>query len=231
MARSDRSARESNTEEIRRLALSSCMDFFGVADLKKIEGIRTYPKDLLEGHRYGISLGVSADKYGAYDMDVEGEIAYRFLRATCALIAHHIEKKGYKARIPDLDDPVKWKGPLYYKSPLSMKAVANAAGLGWIGKSALFVSNEFGPRVNIAAVLTDMPLVAGIPSKNQCGSCKACAKACPVGALTATEFDVYPKALEKVLQKEECNEWLELPENKVHGFCWECALACPKGRK
>lgn len=223
--------KEENTRALRKVASSNCIDLFGVADLRKIEGIRTYPKDLLKGYRYGISLGVSLDKYDAYDMEVEGEVAYRFLRGACALMAHRIEKKGYKAKIPDLDDPVRWTGPLYFKSPLSMKAVANAAGLGWIGKSAVFVSYEYGPRVNLAAVLTDMPLTAGEPSKNQCGPCSACAKACPVGALTATTFDVYPARLEKVLRKERCNEWLERPENKVKSYCWECILACPKGKR
>lgn len=220
-----------NTREIERIALSNGIDLMGVADLKSISGLRTYPRDLLRGYRYGISIAVGLDKYDAYDMEVEGEISYRILRAACALIANHIRKRGYKAMVPDLDDPVRWKGPLYFKSPLSMKAVANAAGLGWIGKSAVFVSYEFGPRVNLGAVITDMPLVAGKPSKNRCGSCSACVKACPVGALTATTFDVYPKDLRKVLQKERCNEWLERPENKVHGICWECVLSCPKGKK
>jgi len=223
--------REENTRDLRRIVLSNGIDLFGVADLKDIRGIRTYPRDLLASYRYGISIGVSLDKYDAYKMEVEGEIAYPFLRATCALLKHRIEKKGYKAEVPDLDDPVKWKGPLYFKSPLSMKAVANAAGLGWIGKSAVFVSYDYGPRVNIAAVITDMPLVAGKPSKNRCGSCSACAKACPIEALTATDFEVYPEKLERVLQKEKCNDWIERPENKVHGICWECVLACPKGRR
>jgi len=223
--------KEENTNAVRRLALSNGIDLFGVADLNNIRGIRTYPRNLMDGFRYGISIGVSLDKYDAYDMEVEGDIAYRFLRGACSLIAHHIENKGYKVKIPDLDDPVRWKGPLYFKSPLSMKAVANAAGLGWIGKSALFVSYDYGPRVNIAAVITDMPLVAGKPSKNQCGSCTACAKACPIGVLAATDFEVYPERLDKVLQKEKCDDLLERPENKGKGICWECALACPKGKR
>lgn len=224
-------AAKDNTKEIEKIALSNGIDLVGVADLKNIGGLRTYPRDLLKGYRYGISIAVSLDKYDAYGMEVEAEISYRFLRAACALIANHIRRKGYKAMVPDLDDPVRWKGPLYFKSPLSMKAVANAAGLGWIGKSAVFVSYEFGPRINLGAVVTDMPLVAAKPSKNQCGNCSACAKACPVGALTATTFDVYPKDLKKVLQRERCNEWLESPDRKVHGICWECILSCPKGKK
>jgi len=224
-------AAKDNTKEIERIALSNGIDLVGVADLKNISGLRTYPRDLLKGYRYGISIAVSLDKYDAYDMEVEGEISYRILRAACALIANHIRKGGYKAMIPDLDDPVRWKGQLYFKSPLSMKAVANAAGLGWIGKSAVFVSYDYGPRVNLGTVVTDMPLTVGKPSKNQCGTCSACAKACPAGALTATTFEAYPKDLGKVLKKEKCNEWLERPENKVHGICWECILSCPKGKK
>lgn len=223
--------KEKNTEAVRRLALSNGIDLFGVADLKDIGGIRTYPRDLLDGYKYGISIGVNLDKYDAYGMEVEGEIAYPSLRGTCALLSHYIRKRGYKVKVPDLDDPVRWKGPLYFKSPLSMKAVANAAGLGWIGKSAVFVSYDYGPRVNIAALLTDMPLVAGKPSKNQCGKCSACVKSCPIGALTATTFEVYPERLDNVLQKERCNELLERPELKGKGVCWECVLSCPRGRK
>ena len=220
-----------NTKEIERIALSNGIDIVGVADLRNISGLRTYPRELLKGYRYGISIAVGLDKYDAYDMEVEAEISYRMLRATCALLANYIRKRGYKALVPDLDDPVRWKGPLYFKSPLSMKAIANAADLGWIGKSAVFVSYEYGPRINLGAVVTDMPLVAAKPSKNQCGTCSACAKACPVGALTATTFEVYPNDLKKVLQRERCNKWLESPERKVHGICWECVLSCPKGKK
>jgi epoxyqueuosine reductase QueG len=223
--------KKENTEEILRLAISSGVDAAGIADLKDIRGIRTYPKDLLSGYKYGISLVVGLDKYDAYDMEVEGDISYRILRATCAIIANRIRKRGYRAMVPDLDDPVRWKGPLYFKSPLSMKAVANASGLGWIGKSAVLVSYDYGPRVNLGTVVTDMPMTAGRPSRNQCGRCSACAKACPVGALTATTFDVYPKDLRKVLEKERCNDWLERPSNRVPSNCWECVLACPKGKK
>ena len=41
------------------------------------------------------------------------------------------------------------------------KTAANMAGLGFIGKSVLFISNEFGPRVRLATVLTDAPLNVG----------------------------------------------------------------------
>lgn len=223
--------REENTREVERIGLANGIDAIGIADLKSLGGLRTYPKQLLKGYRYGVSLVVGMDKFDAYDMEVEGEISFPILRAASELIAHHIRKKGYKAKVIDPDDPVEQRGPLYYKGPLSLKAVANAAGLGWIGKSALFVSHEFGPRVNLGAVITDMPMIAGKPCRNRCGRCVSCAKACPLGLLTATDFDVHPKDLDDILRKEQCNEWLERPEVKGKGICWECVLECPKGKR
>ncbi len=44
------------------------------------------------------------------------------------------------------------------------KTAATRAGLGWIGKTALFVSSDFGPRVRLATVFTDLVLEAGTPS-------------------------------------------------------------------
>ena len=42
----------------------------------------------------------------------------------------------------------------------SHKLAAHLAGLGWIGKSALLITPEHGPRVRWGTVLTDAPLEA-----------------------------------------------------------------------
>ena len=62
------------------------------------------------------------------------------------------------------------------------KTAATAAGLGWIGKTALFVSPEFGPAVRLATVFTDLDLPAGEPvTEGRCGDCTDCVDACPAG--------------------------------------------------
>lgn len=224
-------ARASNNKSIERIAHAKGIDLVGVADLSHIYGIRTSPRDLLKGYRYGISLVVALDKYdSAYSFDVEEQIAFPLIRKVSALIVGFVVERDFKAIALDPNDGLSDSGPLYYRSKLSMKAVARAAGLGWIGKSAVFVSKRFGPRVCLGVVLTDMPLTPGKPSKNECGRCGLCARACPVGALTATSFDVYPEDLKKVLQRERCNDWME-KGSQTPGFCWECVLACPKGRR
>jgi len=85
------------------------------------------------------------------------------------------------------------------KHPFSHKEVAARAGLGWIGKTALFVSREFGPAVRLATVFTDLPLPPGKPIRSgRCGTCVACLRACPAGAgrnitwqADATQTDQY----------------------------------------
>ncbi len=66
---------------------------------------------------------------------------------------------------------------------ISHKAVARMAGLGWQGKSLLLINPEYGPRVRLVTILTDMPLTPDGPVKNRCGACLECVQACPASAI------------------------------------------------
>ncbi len=66
--------------------------------------------------------------------------------------------------------------------PFPHKTAATSAGLGWIGKTALFISPEFGPAVRLATVFADLELPAGEPIRESlCGACRDCVDACPAG--------------------------------------------------
>lgn len=72
-----------------------------------------------------------------------------------------------------------------HRTRLPHKTVATRAGLGWIGKSALFVSFEYGPAIRLSSLLTDAPLETGTPvTRSQCGGCMECANACPGKAIS-----------------------------------------------
>jgi len=63
------------------------------------------------------------------------------------------------------------------------KTAATQSGLGWIGKTALFVSARFGAAVRLTTVFTDMPLATGTPiTESRCGACRLCVDACPTGS-------------------------------------------------
>ena len=68
---------------------------------------------------------------------------------------------------------------------LPHKTVATRAGVGWIGKSALLVTEDYGSAIRLSSILTDAPLKTAMPvNESRCGDCLVCANACPAGAVS-----------------------------------------------
>lgn len=64
------------------------------------------------------------------------------------------------------------------------KTAAVLAGLGWIGRHGMLVTEVHGPRVRLATILTDLPVTAPVANgSSRCGACRACVDACPAGAI------------------------------------------------
>lgn len=77
-------------------------------------------------------------------------------------------------------------------TPLPHKTVATRAGLGWIGKCALLVTEGYGSAMRLTTVLTDAPLPTGTPiDASRCGACEACVTHCPGGAPSGKPWDVH----------------------------------------
>ncbi len=118
---------------------------------------------------------------------------------------------------------------------LPHKTVATRAGLGWIGKCALLITNEYGSMVRISSIVTDAPLDTAAPiDASKCGSCIACMRACPAGAvkgvnwqLGAPREDFFDPALCRQVARERAQKALGVEITQ----CGRCIEACPYTRR
>ncbi|MFQ5826018.1 MAG: 4Fe-4S double cluster binding domain-containing protein [Dehalococcoidia bacterium] len=172
--------------------------------------------------RFAISLGMEMD----YDQvetapglgaSTEGARVYYELGKVTLRLAEHIRSLGR---------------PAYAHHPLGLGRIlqipfALAAGLGELGKNGLVISREYGPRLRLACVTTDLPLETDGPVDigvgEFCGRCRACLKACPTGAI-AGERQVIRGDLKYAIDSRKC--W---PYRVATGGCSICIKVCALG--
>ncbi len=121
------------------------------------------------------------------------------------------------------------------RTRLSHKMVATRAGLGWIGKSDLFVSEKFGPRLRLVTILTDTPLQSEKEPINSslCGDCCTCVINCPAGAANGKSWNISIDR-DEFFDAHKCREMCKLFGEKTLKMdvrvCGICVAVCPKGK-
>jgi len=118
---------------------------------------------------------------------------------------------------------------------LPHKTVATRAGIGWIGKSALLVTEQFGSMVRISSILTNAPLETAAPvNQSKCGDCMICTKACPAGAVSGRAWEVgLPR--ETIFDAAKCRDTARTRAMQGFGeeitICGKCIAVCPYTRR
>ncbi len=181
-----------------------------------------YGKEVDNNHRYGIAITVEMNKnYLAAGPAAPTlmESAQQYLNSgTIALqIAHFIANMGYSARA-HIDGNYEVICPL----------VGRDAGLGEIGRMGLLMTPSLGPRVRLAIITTDIPLV--VNERNQdttvhdfCSICKKCADICPSQAISKKPKKVINNIKRWQISQEKCfRYWCTTGTD-----CGRCMSVCP----
>ncbi len=115
----------------------------------------------------------------------------------------------------------------------SHKYAATLSGLGTVGKSGLFLSKKFGPRVRLGTILTDYPFDAtNAEVKSICGSCRLCVEACPAMAIRGEEWKAGDER-DVIIDAKACSDYMKKAFQHIGrgAVCGICMKVCPLGRK
>jgi epoxyqueuosine reductase len=227
------------SQRLKAVAKETGADLVGIADLAPFkEGWIVIPHNLLGQFTRAVSIAVRLDNAiidGIKDVPtVKYAQHYREINARLdditARIVAWIERQGFNASAIPASHIAEERNLL---GSLSHKAVARMAGIGWQGKSLLIVSPQYGPRIRLATVITDMPLTVDQPIRNRCVACNECSKACPVSAIRNVSTDSRYESRDVALHLERCaDRTLKMKAMPGIGVraCGLCVKACPFGK-
>ena len=151
-----------------------------------------------------------------------GRDYHKIMRKRLQKLATKIQRKvgafGYRAFVDS--------------APVLEKALAEKAGLGWIGKHSNLINRVAGSWFFLGEIYTDLDLPNDKKANNHCGQCTACLDVCPTKAIVAP-YQVDARLCVSYLTielKGSIPESLRpLIGNRIYG-CDDCQLICPWNR-
>jgi reductive dehalogenase len=181
-----------------------------------------YGKPVNNKHKYAIAFTVEMNK----EMLATGpegptlmESAKQYLQSgTIAIqVARFLQNLGYDARA-HVDGNYEVICPL----------VARDSGLGEIGRMGLLLTPELGPRVRIAVVTTNAPMLVSKVKRDGsveqfCKLCKKCADVCPAQAIPKGEKTKIDGVNRWQINQEKCFTYWSITGTD----CGRCMSVCP----
>ena len=214
---------------IKELAYQFGADVCGIGSIDRFENAPTgfSPLDLFDKCKSVIALGIALPK-ALYE--VSPRLLYGHFNSKICSILDDIEVKLAK----ELEEqyncfavPVPCDMPNEYwdaenmtaKGLISMRHTAVLCGLGSIGKNSLLINPEYGNRLVIGAILTNLELESDDLQMDLCiAGCSKCADSCPVQAIK-----------DKIVNQKLCR--MNTYGKTARGFdtvnCNNCRTVCP----
>ena len=217
-----------------RLAAWLRKNFHGTMDYMHRHGVkRSRPDQLVPGTVRVISVRMD---YLPEAQDTSMQLLDDDTRAYISRYAlgrdyHKVLRTRLRALARRIEERI---GPFGYRvfvdsAPVLEKALAEKAGIGWIGKHTNVINRNHGSWFFLGELYTDLALPVDQPEDSRCGTCTACIEVCPTRAIVAPY----------VLDARRCISYLTIElkgaipvefrkaiGNRVYG-CDDCQLFCP----
>jgi len=220
------------TDKLINLSKSLGADFIGIADSKGFlnpEYQGNKPQDIMENCKSIVIVGVTIPN-GCFEPLPKGRAEYTntLMAGTATLriigfkLLKFIEELGYIATLAPSEGSefgYWYADKETLKADFSMKYACYLSGIGKFGLNHLVITDKFGPRVRMAAIITDAPFVANSHSSefidSRCKNCNKCIDVCPVSALSR----------DGTIQRQKCRDYMF---NDLGGLrCGMCIKVCP----
>jgi len=197
---------------------------------------RSHPEELIPGTLRVISLRMDY-------LPGDTLMAQRLAEPQTAYVSRYALGRDYhkliRKRLQQLAERIQQAiGPFGYRAfvdsaPVLEKAIAEQAGLGWIGKNTLVLNRKAGSFFFLGELFVDLPLPVDAPQGSEhCGSCTACLDICPTAAFVGPyQLDARRciSYLTIELKGSIPAELRPLIGNRVFG-CDDCQIVCPWNR-
>jgi epoxyqueuosine reductase len=200
----------------------------GFEYLRETEEKRLFPKVRFPWAKSVIVLGLNYWQ-GIFPPPGRGEVSisrYALGRDYHSVIA---EKLFLLSKF--IEAETKAKKIEYYTDtgPFLEKEFAQRAGLGWIGKNTVLITEEFGSWVFLGEILLDIELKFDKKKDNKCEDCDICVSSCPSNALIRPYSLNAEKcaAYHTVNKKKGLPSWFPSPSNEYIFGCDICQEVCP----
>ncbi|WKY48903.1 4Fe-4S double cluster binding domain-containing protein [Eubacteriaceae bacterium ES3] len=192
-------------------------------------------------YRYAVTVVVRLAN-GVIDQikDEPTHTYFSHYRAVNRLIDHitlrlglYLESQGFPSMPIPASQSINGDDHSPYSSAFSHKTGAVLSGLGWIGKSALLIHRQYGPRVRLGTILTNAPVLPGTPiKKSQCTSCSACVKVCPALAIEGKNWRM-GMIRNELYDAHACSVYMKEAFKHIGrgAVCGLCMAVCPIGKK
>lgn len=156
-----------------------------------------------------------------------------------AYVARYARGRDYhklmRKRLQSLAEKVEaLAGPMGYRAfvdsaPVLERALAEKAGLGWIGKNTMLINKQAGSWFFLGELFTDLPLPIDQQEPEHCGTCSACLDICPTQAFVAPNQLDAKRCISYLtieLRSSIPVEFRAAMGNRIFG-CDDCQLVCP----